>query len=162
MARITVEDCLDHIDQRNRFHLALIASRRARQLHQGAPPLVEASGDDFPVLALREVASGQVTLELLDQVDQELEGSPEPASGEPSAESVAEAAEALGAGMAAGMGGSERPSAVFETEEDQEGAGSEEEAAPEEPELQQDPEEGSGEEPEDDQPAGDEAGDEEG
>lgn len=155
MARITVEDCLDHIDQRNRFHLSLIASRRARQLHQGAPPLVDASGDDFTVLALREMASGQVTLEFLDRVDQELEGEPESGGGEPSAESVAEAAEALGAGMAAGISESDRPSAGFESEEGQESG--EEEAAPEEPELQEDLEEPA-EEPEEDQPPEDEGG----
>ncbi len=156
MARITVEDCLDHIDQRNRFHLSLIASRRARQLHQGAPPLVDASGDDFTVLALREVAAGKVTLELLDQVDQELEGGGESGAGESSAESVAEAAEALGAGMAAGMGDSERPAPVFENDEGQGEESGEGEAAPEEPELQEDLEEEPAEEPEEDQPPQDE------
>lgn len=158
MARITVEDCLDHMDQRNRFHLSLIASRRARQLHQGAPPLVDASGDDFTVLALREVASGKITIEFLDQVDQELERGAESGAAEPSAESVAEAAEALGAGMAAGMSESERPSRVFESGAGQEEESGEGEAAPEEPELQEHLEEEPAEEPEEDQPPQDEDG----
>ena len=47
MARITVEDCLDHVDNRNRFHLSLMASRRARQLRAGAHPLVQSEEDDY-------------------------------------------------------------------------------------------------------------------
>ena len=126
MARITVEDCLDHIDNRNRFHLALMASRRARQLQQGAHPLVQSEEDDYTVLALREVATGQVTVEFLDKIDREMGG---PAGGEEaevSADSVAEAAEALGAGMAAGVA----EPAPAEGEEEAE------EPAPEEPSIQ--------------------------
>ena len=43
MARITVEDCLEHVD--NRFDLVLLAARRARQIAQGAEPLVPAEND---------------------------------------------------------------------------------------------------------------------
>ena len=69
MARITVEDCLDVVD--NRFELVLTASRRARQLAKGAEPTIDNSEhEDKPtVLALREVAARQVTPELLDAVD---------------------------------------------------------------------------------------------
>jgi DNA-directed RNA polymerase subunit omega len=103
MARITVEDCLDHIDNRNRFHLSLLASRRARQLREGAFPLVQSEEDDYTVLALREIATGQVTTDFLDRIDRELGGTQQAGGGEPSAESVTEAAEALGAGMASGV-----------------------------------------------------------
>ena len=54
MARITVEDCLEHVD--NRFDLVLLAARRARQISQGADPLVEPENDKPTVIALREIA----------------------------------------------------------------------------------------------------------
>src|SRR5437588_6952895 len=57
MARVTVEDCLPLVD--NRFALALLATKRARQLMAGARPLTEAK-DKPRVLALREVATGKV------------------------------------------------------------------------------------------------------
>lgn len=65
MARITVEDCLDHVD--NRFQLVLVATRRARQLALGADPLVEVENDKPTVLALREIAEGLVTREILEE-----------------------------------------------------------------------------------------------
>jgi DNA-directed RNA polymerase subunit omega len=58
MARITVEDCLDFVD--NRFALVLLAGKRARQLMSGARPLVENAKNKPSVLALREVATGKV------------------------------------------------------------------------------------------------------
>lgn len=59
MARITVEDCLGHID--NRFELALAAAVRARQLVAGHQPLVDAAKRDKPVVvALREIAGGKI------------------------------------------------------------------------------------------------------
>lgn len=68
MARVTVEDCLDFVD--NRFELVMVASKRARQLAiEGAEPLVPGEGDKPTVLALREIASGKVTPETLDEVD---------------------------------------------------------------------------------------------
>ena len=68
MARVTVEDCLDFVD--NRFELVMVASKRARQIAiEGAEPLVAREGDKPTVLALREVASGKVTPETLDEVD---------------------------------------------------------------------------------------------
>jgi len=59
MARITVEDCLQKIP--NRFELALLGARRAKQLFKGARPLVESDNKEV-VIALREVAAGQVGL----------------------------------------------------------------------------------------------------
>ena len=57
MARITVEDCLEHVE--NRFELVLIASKRAREIAvQGAQPLVEWENDKPTVVALREIAEG--------------------------------------------------------------------------------------------------------
>ncbi|MDZ4141476.1 MAG: DNA-directed RNA polymerase subunit omega [Methylotenera sp.] len=68
MARITVDDCLEQIP--NRFHLTLVAAYRARQLHNGAEPLINVQGlrDKPTVLALREIAAGKVGLELLNRV----------------------------------------------------------------------------------------------
>lgn len=67
MARITVEDCLDRID--NRFEMVLMAARRARQLAGGRTPLVDEENDKPTVLALRELAAGKLTTELLDAED---------------------------------------------------------------------------------------------
>jgi DNA-directed RNA polymerase subunit omega len=67
MARITVEDCLDNVD--NRFQLVLVATKRARQLALGSTPLVEAENDKPTVLALREIAAGLVTRDILDEVE---------------------------------------------------------------------------------------------
>lgn len=58
MARVTVEDCLENVD--NRFALVLLASQRARQLLKGAKPTVEHSKNKAAVLALREIAAGNV------------------------------------------------------------------------------------------------------
>jgi DNA-directed RNA polymerase subunit omega len=66
MARLTVEDCLPHVD--NRFHLVLVASRRARQIAMGAEPLVPLDNDKPTVLALREIAEGKIGPEILDEV----------------------------------------------------------------------------------------------
>lgn len=64
MARITVEDCLEHVD--NRFQLVLVATKRARQLFDGADPLVEVDNDKHTVVALREIAEGLVTKDILE------------------------------------------------------------------------------------------------
>jgi DNA-directed RNA polymerase subunit omega len=58
MARVTVEDCLDNIE--NRFALVLLATKRTRQLLKGATPLVEHQKNKAPVLALREIAAAKV------------------------------------------------------------------------------------------------------
>ena len=54
MSRVTVEDCIDKID--NRFELVLLAGHRARLLASGAQPLVKRDNDKNPVVALREIA----------------------------------------------------------------------------------------------------------
>jgi len=59
MARITVEDCLQHVS--NRFELVLLGARRAKQLLKGARPLVESDNKEV-VTALREIGDGKVTL----------------------------------------------------------------------------------------------------
>lgn len=66
MARITVEDCLDKVE--NRFQLVLVAAKRARQLAGGSAPLVDLENDKPTVVALREIAAGLVGPEVLDQV----------------------------------------------------------------------------------------------
>ena len=59
MARITVEDCLNHID--NQFELVMVASKRARQIAtQGKDPLVEVGDDKPAVIALREIEKGLI------------------------------------------------------------------------------------------------------
>jgi DNA-directed RNA polymerase subunit omega len=68
MARITVEDCLKNVD--NLFDLVLVASKRARRLANGAEPMVEWENDKPTVVALREIAAGLVTMDILDDVDQ--------------------------------------------------------------------------------------------
>jgi len=65
MARITVEDCLEKIP--NRFQLVLAATYRARMLYQGHTPKVKARNRPA-VTALREIAAGQVGLEMLKRV----------------------------------------------------------------------------------------------
>ena len=67
MARVTVEDCLPAVD--NRFDLVLVASRRARQIAQGAAPLVDVEDDKPTVIALREIAAGLMNQKILDELD---------------------------------------------------------------------------------------------
>jgi DNA-directed RNA polymerase subunit omega len=63
MARVTVEDCLQNVD--NLFQLVLLASQRARRLANGAEPTVPIENDKSTVLALREIAAGNITPEML-------------------------------------------------------------------------------------------------
>ncbi|AJD46480.1 DNA-directed RNA polymerase subunit omega [Alcanivorax sp. S71-1-4] len=65
MARVTVEDCLEKLD--NRFELVLVASKRARQLQTGGKePRVAWENDKPSVVALREIAEGYVTRDSVD------------------------------------------------------------------------------------------------
>ena len=65
MARITVEDCLENVE--NRFELVMLASRRARSLRRfGNDPLVPEENDKPTVIALREIAKGLVSHDILD------------------------------------------------------------------------------------------------
>lgn len=63
MARVTVEDCLPNVD--NLFQLVLLASARARRLANGAEPTVPVDNDKVTVIALREIAEGNITPEML-------------------------------------------------------------------------------------------------
>ena len=65
MARITVEDCLENIP--NRFEMTLAAAHRARQLANGATPLVDAEKHKPTVVALKEMGAGKVGLEVLNR-----------------------------------------------------------------------------------------------
>lgn len=69
MARITVEDCLEVVD--NRFELVLMATKRARQLARGATATVEGHNDKPTVLALREIAERKVNQTLIDEIDKQ-------------------------------------------------------------------------------------------
>jgi len=69
MARVTVEDCLNNVD--NRFQLVLVATKRARQISLGAEPFLEEENDKPTVLALREIAEGLVTRDILDDAIEE-------------------------------------------------------------------------------------------
>ena len=71
MARITVEDCLNRID--NRFEMVLTATKRARQIAHGADPLVEEQNDKPTVIALREIADGLVDPESVNVIQAEIE-----------------------------------------------------------------------------------------
>ena len=73
MARITVEDCLEKV--KNRFDLVLIAAKRARELETGAKdPTVPWENDKPTVVALREIAAGNLTLEpVIEEISEETE-----------------------------------------------------------------------------------------
>lgn len=69
MARITVEDCLDHVD--NRFELVLVGSKRARQIAVGGrDPMVAEENDKPTVIALREIEQGFINASILDEKDE--------------------------------------------------------------------------------------------
>ena len=69
MARITVEDCLNHVD--NRFELVLVGSKRARQIAVGGrDPMVPEENDKPTVIALREIEEGLVDASILDQKEE--------------------------------------------------------------------------------------------
>ena len=78
MARVTVEDCLQNVD--NLFQLVLLASQRARRLANGAEATVPLENDKPTVVALREIAAGNITPEMLKEPE------PEPAAPMPEAE----------------------------------------------------------------------------
>ena len=69
MARVTVEDCLGAVD--NRFELVLVAAKRARQLARGtADPMLLWENDKPTGMALREIAAGHVSRDILKQKDE--------------------------------------------------------------------------------------------
>ncbi len=65
MARVTVEDCVDKVD--NRFELVLLAAHRARMIANGSPLTVDRDNDKNPVVALREIADEGVSPEDLNE-----------------------------------------------------------------------------------------------
>ncbi len=65
MARITVDDCIKIIP--NRFEMSLAATYRARQLANGAQPMIDATRDKPTVIALRELAAGRYGAEILNK-----------------------------------------------------------------------------------------------
>ena len=69
MARVTIEDCLEHVD--NRFELVLLATKRARQLVNGVEPLVPWENDKATVVALREIAEGLITSQTVEEPEEE-------------------------------------------------------------------------------------------
>jgi DNA-directed RNA polymerase subunit omega len=66
MARVTIEDCLKHVD--NRFELTLLAAKRARQIYEGFKPLVDEDNDKPTVIALREISEGLMDNETLEAI----------------------------------------------------------------------------------------------
>jgi DNA-directed RNA polymerase subunit omega len=71
MARITVEDCTDNIP--NMFQLVLVAAKRARQLANGAEAMVDLENDKPTVVALREIAEGYVSENILEERERPVE-----------------------------------------------------------------------------------------
>lgn len=68
MARITVEDCLENIE--NIFEMVLVAAKRARRIAHGADAMVALENDKPTVLALREIAEGLVSPSILEEIEQ--------------------------------------------------------------------------------------------
>ncbi|MDX1443094.1 MAG: DNA-directed RNA polymerase subunit omega [Gammaproteobacteria bacterium] len=83
MARVTVEDCLNNVD--NLFELVLVATKRARQLSNGAEAQLEWENDKPTVMALREIAEGLTQPSVLDEADDPLAAEAEAAAEEEAA-----------------------------------------------------------------------------
>ncbi|MFG1357867.1 DNA-directed RNA polymerase subunit omega [Xanthobacter pseudotagetidis] len=95
MARVTVEDCIDKVD--NRFELVLLAAHRARMVSSGAPITVERDNDKNPVVALREIADETVSPEdLLEDLIHSLQKYTEVDEPEPEAVPMITSGEGLG------------------------------------------------------------------
>jgi DNA-directed RNA polymerase subunit omega len=96
MARVTIEDCLEKVN--NRFLLVHLGARRVIQLRKGAPLLVDAPKNKEVVLALREIAAGEISFDNIVKIDQEeavvkaVEDSPETAESDTPAEETAKEA----------------------------------------------------------------------
>ena len=98
MARVTVEDCLDNVD--NRFQLVLVATKRARQLASGVTPFVDWENDKPTIVALREIAAGKIGPSILEeQPKPELDLEEELAKAEQEAAAIKAAAESLAEDM---------------------------------------------------------------
>lgn len=100
MARVTVEDCLNNVD--NRFQLVLVATKRARQISTGADAFVDEENDKPTVIALREIAEGLVTRDILNEtIEEEVLEFIEAESQEAGAEEASESSDELDALTAA-------------------------------------------------------------
>ena len=75
MARITIEDCLDKVD--NRFQLVHMAAKRVRQIREGSEYLVSSPKNEDIVVALREVAAGKVVIKEVTDEPEMIEAAPE-------------------------------------------------------------------------------------
>ena len=72
MARITVEECLENVE--NRFELVMVGSKRARQIAvEGRPALVDEENDKPTVIALREIEEGLVTADILTEIPKDFD-----------------------------------------------------------------------------------------
>ncbi len=113
MARVTVEDCIDKVD--NRFELVLLASHRARLISQGAPITIDRDNDKNPVVALREIADetlspGDLKEDLIHSLQKNVEvDEPEP---DPATLSAAEDERAAPAAAAAEVEEEDKPEPV--------------------------------------------------
>ena len=98
MARITIEDCLDKVE--NRFELVHMAAKRVRQIREGSEYLVSSPKNEDIVVALREIAAGKVVIKEVPEVleaaeaPEALEAEAAVADDEPAAEPAAETVEA--------------------------------------------------------------------
>lgn len=98
MARVTVEDCIDKVD--NRFELVLLAGHRARQISQGAQITLPRDNDKNPVVALREIAEEMLSPDdlkedLIHSMQKHVEvDEPEPEAPEPADQATASAIDA--------------------------------------------------------------------
>jgi DNA-directed RNA polymerase subunit omega len=117
MARVTVEDCIDKVE--NRFELVLLAAHRARLISAGAPITIERDRDKNPVVALREIADETISPEdLREQLIHSLQKYVE--VDEPEAEVVPAMISAPAAAAAAATGGGDDADVQFDrmSEED--------------------------------------------
>ena len=65
MARVTVEDCLNYVE--NRFALVHLAAKRTRQIMKGSRPLIDPKEEKSTVVSLREIAAGQIEVDWKEQ-----------------------------------------------------------------------------------------------
>ena len=119
MARVTVEDCLDFVD--NRFQLVLVATKRTRQLAVGHEPLVSRDNDKDTVIALREIAEGRITKDILEdpveEVSFSMDGFEDEMDDDAEGEAMVSSAETAGEAVAGGEVAEEAQAAEASTEQ---------------------------------------------
>lgn len=114
MARITIEDCLDKVE--NRFELVHMAAKRVRQIREGSEYLVSAPKNEDIVVALREIAAGKVVIKEVSEEPEVLEAAPEVEAIEAETAVAEEAAAEPEAEAAADPEAAAEPEAVAEPE----------------------------------------------